>query len=627
MDLTPPRRQKGESVTLLSYANNYTGSRTISNGYVHRFTSNNIVSNGSNFYAVAPPCIVKKSEKFLRTFRKRSKSASRLRASESTDNLAQNNDCNSNFGGSVLTLHEDSFYDQSLGENEITYVANGERAKNPDKCVKPEKVTLVGFATKSTCDLFHLTNEGSNELDLKYQGTTKQSGFSTLKTSREVKMERERLRQERQQKSSQETKDWFDSKIHQDTNIHQKSFHVTSAQLEEELARFFEETRQKFHSRMTSSGEVFNQFVQDNREKLSQLNHQLQQQQQKALLLSLTGSHSSTSQQQNETLSEREKEEVEGRESWQDSDSVVLSSTSATPLFNVSHGQRNSEEVSSRALLHHGSHLELRKPSTAEVVASLLSERCHTTRRPAAKKRLSLSKSNNLNIINSHNNIVTTNCQQPMFKVNIPAQTVKVIQECDSKIRTPVSKVVFDGKSEQSVIPTNEICKEVKSRGEVVQKVDTLKRSNSGSSGLSSSSSGFSSLAGDNILFHSSPIQSKFRQLLEKRNTCDHHITFADHFVGFDKFNTAFLNSQSRGGDPGSSNNNNNYPLSNFSQQSLSEEGQTSSCNLSLVSQSSSSDMTKSPKVFNPNGTEMTEPKSPIALISAKESDDGTTYR
>ena len=85
MDLSvASRRHKADAVTLLSYANSSTGTKTVSNNnnnYVHRFASNCITQSGSNCYSVAqaPPCVIKKSEKFLRTFRRRSKSASRLR--------------------------------------------------------------------------------------------------------------------------------------------------------------------------------------------------------------------------------------------------------------------------------------------------------------------------------------------------------------------------------------------------------------------------------------------------------------------------------------------------------------------------------------------------------------------
>ena len=208
MDLSvSPRRQKAEAVTLLSYANNHTGTKTVPNnnnnhsGYIHRFASNCVTPNGSNCYAVAqpPPCVVKKSEKFLRTFRRRSKSASRVRETGPSDISPSRNatpDSGRNFGGSALTLNEEVTF-ESEPKSSITYVANGERARNPDKCGKPERVTLVGFATKSTCNLLNLSGDSLYEGSL--TSSKSSSGFSTLKTSREVKMERERLRQERLQ--------------------------------------------------------------------------------------------------------------------------------------------------------------------------------------------------------------------------------------------------------------------------------------------------------------------------------------------------------------------------------------------------------------------------------------------
>jgi hypothetical protein len=90
----------------------------------------------------------------LRTFRRRSKSATRLREANREDSPVRgigSDDRARNFGGSALTLNDDSGLELDPSpKNSITYVANGERARNPDRCVKPEKVTLVGFATKST---------------------------------------------------------------------------------------------------------------------------------------------------------------------------------------------------------------------------------------------------------------------------------------------------------------------------------------------------------------------------------------------------------------------------------------------------------------------------------------------
>ena len=114
MDLSAAsRRHKADAVTLLSYANNSTGAKT-SGSYVHRFASNCVTQTGSNCYTVAqaPPCVVKKSEKFLRTFRRRSKSATRLRETESPSRVLHSDDRSRNFGGSALTLNDDSELEQ-----------------------------------------------------------------------------------------------------------------------------------------------------------------------------------------------------------------------------------------------------------------------------------------------------------------------------------------------------------------------------------------------------------------------------------------------------------------------------------------------------------------------------------
>ena len=48
-----------------------------------------------------------------------------------------------------------------------------------------------------------------------------------------------------------------------------------------------------------------------------------------------------------------------------------------------------------------------------------------------------------------------------------------------------------------------------------------------------------------------SPVQSKFRQLLERKNSCEHHPSFSNHFVGFGKFSNNSSNSNTGGCNAG----------------------------------------------------------------------------
>jgi hypothetical protein len=457
MDLSAAsRRHKAEAVTLLSYANSATGTKTVSNNYVHRYASNCVTPSGSNCYAVAqaPPCVVKKSEKFLRTFRRRSKSATRLRESaESSPNRRLSGDDRSrNFGGSALTLNDDAASDVDSKPNaSITYVANGERARNPDKCVKPDRVTLVGFATKSSCNLLSLTG-GDPALDPRLSG--EKSGFSTLKTSREVKMERERLRQERLQKLSQETKDWFD-RVRQESkesslmSAHEKLLSATSVHLAEERARFFDEARQKFHSKMSGSGsssgdEMFGQFVRENQERFSQL---LQHNHSSAFSRCQLPATSTAAKRAPEVVDAK----VESSSSISSSNnSATTTAASAATLPQPSTSSNVTSSVSAkpqyrhRALSRDGARDyfdPIREsnpaPSAAEVVASLLSERGYATRIPLKQRLVAnqlISRSgNNLNLNNNNNKAVL---KKDLIEKNAARiHTIKIHRETEQASR------------------------------------------------------------------------------------------------------------------------------------------------------------------------------------------------
>ena len=589
MDLSvSPRRQKAESVTLLSYANSHT--KTVSpnnnnNNYVHRYASNCVTSNGSNCYAVAqaPPCVVKKSEKFLRTFRRRSKSASRVRengpAESPSRNLCTEDSRSRNFGGSALTLNEEPIFEpEPKQKSVITYVANGERARNPDRCAKPEKVTLVGFATKSTCNLLNLSGDTSFDGEPRLTSSKSASGFSTLKTSREVKMERERLRQERLQKLTQETKDWFD-RVRQESKesslltAHHKLFNATSTHLAEERARFFDEAREKFHSKMNNGGseELFGQFVRENQERFSQLLQQQQQQQQQNAAFSRCHVTTSTV---NRTPAETRAPDSGETDLKESSNNSATLTTTTIPTTNSSSPHSAKTQFRHRALSRdavrdiydHPVRESNPPPSAAEVVASLLGERGYTTRIPLKQRIVAnhlVSRSNHLN-----NN--KTILKKDLIESNaVRVHTIKVHRETDD-ILTSSSKLNSCCSSDEGTVNENEeesvddeIEREVqvardKSKDVVLteqknsntkeesekqqqqqpQLHESLHRTHSGSSGLSSSSSsGFSSLGGDKTrITNESPVQSKFRQLLEKKNSCEHHPSFSNHFVGFGKF-------------------------------------------------------------------------------------------
>ena len=527
MDLSvASRRHKADAVTLLSYANSSTGTKTVSNNnnnYVHRFASNCVTQSGSNCYSVAqaPPCVIKKSEKFLRTFRRRSKSASRLREVNDSPNRGglNSDDRNRNFSGSALTLNDESELEQEP-ESSITYVANGERARNPDKCIKPDKVTLIGFATKSSSNLLSLTGDCSIDGDFRQTtGKASSNGFSTLKTSREVKMERERLRQERLQKLTQETKDWFD-KVRQESKesslmtAHQKIFNAATA---EERARFFDEARETFRSKIQTgrNDEIFGQFVRENQERFSQLLQQQQQQIQSNAFarpqLSSTVGHPPA----NVEAKDNSESSCSSFSSLNNSAAAAATASTSSPqTTTTSPSIATSSSASAKPQYRHRALSRdaardifdpIREsnpaPSAAEVVASLLSERGYQTRIPLKQRLVTnhlISRANNLNNnLNNNNGCNKTILKKDLIESNAARiHTIKIQREVSTEETPSSSDVQANGRND--TCEDDDLEKERKK--EVGRKTngEKLHRTGSGSSGLStSSSSGFSSLGGD----------------------------------------------------------------------------------------------------------------------------------
>lgn len=442
-------------------------------------------------------------------------------------------------------------------------------------------------------------------------------------------MDRDHLRQERLQKLSQETRDWFDRMRQESREMsnHPKLFSVTSAQLDEERTRFFEEARQRFHSRMSSTSqtdELFNQFVRENQERFSQMI----QQQQSAFSRGTIVSNRSQSQNHDEVSPGKEKE-AEGRGSREASANVSSISVPKTNQYRHRALSRDGgrDLYASRTDPSH-------QPTAAEVVASLLSERGYTPRIPL-RQRLIVARSNNLNNNNNHNNNINVNHASTSLRTalkkdsnNPRVHTITVIREPDQSHRTgeknpneETSGATPTDKTESENPVNNKSNSDLPSKGEGIRRAEPLKRSNSGLGGLSASLSGFSSLGADDIV--SSPVQSRLRQLLDKRNSCEHHPSFSNHFVGFGKFSSSYLNSQA-------TENLNNFdidklsPFSNFpsfKHRSTTTEGGTVLPSTPILpSKSSSSNFSKCSKIGNLNGRKLTESKSAsLAMTSGKD--------
>ena len=162
--LRVPHATSKENVTLLSYQ----PKNNRNNNYIHRFVQNQATNN----YVVSSCAQTNKKFNFGQKFRKRSKSASRL-----DERKRSNSICN-------LTSIEKS---QESQENQISDQSrDSSQNRNQEKSTPVE---LVGFSTCNS-EFSHAGITGTVE-------NTPNQRFQTLKTSREVKMERERLRQEK----------------------------------------------------------------------------------------------------------------------------------------------------------------------------------------------------------------------------------------------------------------------------------------------------------------------------------------------------------------------------------------------------------------------------------------------
>lgn len=277
-----------ESVTLLSYACNRTGARP------SRYNPKSKCTTSYNSGAV-PPVVAKKSDKFFKTFRRRSKSASRLQRDQNSPDF-RGSDCSLNTLG--LDYEDDRRVDPDL--TRLTYTLNGrERSgtashpSHPEAPKKPDRVTLVGFASHCELDRFGVDDlalsptrqsprvarrrfgrKGVASLD--FGGSTSnlvmsdqqnRSNFTNLRTSRDVKMERERLRQEKMSHFKQETRDLF-QKMKQESfesflnETGQRAPLLSGPSLFEERLRALE---------LANDTDGFGQLVQENHERFLQL--------------------------------------------------------------------------------------------------------------------------------------------------------------------------------------------------------------------------------------------------------------------------------------------------------------------------------------------------------------------
>ena len=191
-DLLRPTNNVGpkENVTLLSYnpnkikpGNNQQNQNYIQRKFVPNQATNNYVVSSS---ALGSQC--KRAEKFnFRAFRKRSKSASRLDESQRN---------RTSFQGSQSNLLDIITKDEPVDHIHRDLSSGGSGSATADSSVKSQdksQVKLVGFSNNNSefscpnlCDSVNSAHAGENN-----------NRFTTLRTSREVKMERERLRQEK----------------------------------------------------------------------------------------------------------------------------------------------------------------------------------------------------------------------------------------------------------------------------------------------------------------------------------------------------------------------------------------------------------------------------------------------
>lgn len=459
-----PRRKK-EQVTLLSYANNE--SATSKRRYAVASTPTS---------ALVPPVVAKKSEKFFRTLRKRSKSASRLNKES----------ISSDFGGSDFSLNNNY-----LPEDATSKLVSKEKSSVLSDI--QDKVTLVGFASNLDLDSEHIDANfslrrgrrldfGGSAHNLSDQAPLihplrtpprrriSPKSFSTLKTSREVKMERERLRQERLGKLNPSMNPSLDPGERMTASRRLFSSNIA---LPEDRTKFFEEARDKFFNGdmcAMSANDLFSQFVRENQERFAQLVAQHR--------------HFSTSTSSSTCLTSNSSCGSEER-------NAVLTAFSSSPSSSSS-SSSSSNSAQSAPKVHH---IEIKRECSCE------------------------AKSQHGEVNQSKE------------------QTIEVILTQEKDCHSDVGSSCSDGdqhlphKSDKSAEEGGEQGEEQKSaKSTAVQDCDIVQRSLSTSSRLSSSSSsGFSSIEGSSSTYH-----SKLQQLQERRNKSSfHHPTFTNHFGFF----------------------------------------------------------------------------------------------
>jgi hypothetical protein len=224
-----PRRKKAvDPVTLLSFAQPAAAPESTppppGQPRRHQPRFARFSQRAGNPIAAQTSIVAKKSEKFFRTLRKRSRSATRLNENNSW--------------ASELNLAAGDYGDEYAGNE------GGGLSRNPAffsssdlNDASSTNVTLVGF---STCLGGSTTN---------LHRASQPKTFSTLKTSREVKMERERLRQERL------------AKLAAAGSPDKLLFNANKVFERDKGEPFFEEAR--------TANELFAQFVRENRERFA----------------------------------------------------------------------------------------------------------------------------------------------------------------------------------------------------------------------------------------------------------------------------------------------------------------------------------------------------------------------
>jgi len=272
------RGNKAGNVTLLSYNNKAKSGKNPENqnsdktGYIHRFVQNQATNN----YVVASRSTAQsqcQKQKFnFRQFRRRSKSASRLE-----ENLRSSRN-SSGSQSNLIDLDENTNFSQQANHRN-SIVSSNQRGLNENNQENPQsnysnQVQLVGFSQcNSEFSTANLPNRGQDKDSNRSESSNSNSSstertnsrFQTLKTSREVKMERERLRQEKLHRLTQETKEWFDRMKSERTSPSRLA--LTS---QEERQRFFDETRERI-LQSSRLDDPFGQFVREHQERFAAL--------------------------------------------------------------------------------------------------------------------------------------------------------------------------------------------------------------------------------------------------------------------------------------------------------------------------------------------------------------------